>query len=350
MTMVKSKRIFHCRLWITVFIAFFISGSPVCFGQKQELLISGKTMGTTYHVKIIAAQLIDFSGLEAEIASRLNDINQLMSIFIADSELSRFNAFKTVGKKFLVSRDLFAVLSTAARLHALTQGAWDGTIQPLVDLWGFGRTKIAPHIPEIKEIQALMAQVGFDKIEIIAPSYLKKKMPSVSLDLGSIAKGFGVDQIAKLLSDHGFKNYLVEIGGEVYAAGRRKDKQPWRVGINTPRKDAPFNQVYKVVALKDYALATSGNYRNFFEIDGRRYAHVLNPRTGSPVANGIISVSVLADNCTFADGLATAIMVMGAQPGLALVNQLPGVESLIIVEEPDGKWSEYASHGFKRIE
>ena len=170
-----------------------------------------------------------------------------------------------------------------------------------------------------------------------------KTDPHTTLDLGSIAKGYGVDQVARLLEEHRIGNFLVEIGGEVFAAGRRKDGQKWKIGINTPRKDAPPDQLYQVVQLSDQACATSGDYRNFFEIDGRRYSHVIDPRTGYPVANGIVSVSIIAGDCTFADGLATAVMVVGIQEGMALIDSLKGVEGLIVTRENGGALKNYFS-------
>jgi thiamine biosynthesis lipoprotein len=166
--------------------------------------------------------------------------------------------------------------------------------------------------------------------------------------LNAIAKGFGVDQISELLAAAGFQNYLVEIGGEVFAAGVRADGKNWRVGINRPRKDAAFNEVYKAVSIANRAFATSGDYRNFFEIDGVRYSHVIDPRSGYPVSNGVVSVSIIADNCTLADGLATAIMVMGAEKGVQLVNRLDNVECFIVIENPDGCLLDLYSPGFDR--
>jgi thiamine biosynthesis lipoprotein len=162
-------------------------------------------------------------------------------------------------------------------------------------------------------------------------------------DLNAIAKGFAVDEVSRLISAAGFENYLVEIGGEVYAAGVRPDGKNWRVGINRPQKDATINEVYKAVSIYNQAFATSGDYRNFFEIDGVRYSHVIDPRTGYPVSNGVVSVSIIADNCTLADGLATAIMVMGAEKGIALVNRLDNVECFIIVEKSDGRLVDFYS-------
>jgi thiamine biosynthesis lipoprotein len=193
-----------------------------------------------------------------------------------------------------------------------------------------------------------MQNIGFNLIQIEDPHFLVKNLASVTLDLNAIAKGFAVDEISELLAAAGFENHLVEIGGEVYAAGVRADGKNWRVGINRPRKDAAFNEVYKAVSIANRAFATSGDYRNFFEIDGVRYSHVIDPRSGYPVSNGVVSVSIIADNCTLADGLATAIMVMGAEKGVQLANRLDNVECFIVVENPDGRLLDFYSPGFAR--
>jgi thiamine biosynthesis lipoprotein len=181
----------------------------------------------------------------------------------------------------------------------------------------------------------------------VEPHFLVKNLAAVTLDLNSIAKGYAVDQVSALIASAGHKNYLVEIGGEVYAAGVRPDGKYWRVGINRPQKDAAFNEVYKIVSIDNQAFATSGDYRNFFEIDGVRYSHVIDPRSGHPVSNGVVSVSIIADNCTLADGLATAIMVMGVENGISLINRLDNVEGLIVVEESDGSLNDFYSTAFK---
>ncbi len=142
------------------------------------------------------------------------------------------------------------------------------------------------------------------------------------------------------------KNFLVEIGGELVASGRRKDGKLWRIGINRPRRDAAVNEIYQALDLNNRAFATSGDYRNFFEVDGVRYSHVIDPRTGFPVSNGVVSVSIIADNCTLADGLATAVMVMGPSKGLDLISRLKNVEGLIIVEKPNGSLGTHSSKRF----
>ena len=169
----------------------------------------------------------------------------------------------------------------------------------------------------------------------------------MTLDLSSIAKGYGVDQVAELVRREGFTDFIVEIGGEVRAGGTRRDGRPWRVGINRPRADALPDELYRVAFLRDEAFATSGDYRNFFARDGVRYSHVLDPRTGRPVTNRVVSVSIRAPDCTLADGLATAVMVMGAEAGLALVERLDGVEGLVVVETPEGGLQDHPSTGFR---
>ena len=173
-----------------------------------------------------------------------------------------------------------------------------------------------------------------------------KNQAAITLDLNAIAKGYAVDRIAALVAGSGIENYLVEIGGEIFAAGLRPDGNHWRVGINRPKKGAALNAVYRVVSISNRAFATSGDYRNFFEIDGVRYSHVIDPRTGYPVSNGVVSATIIADNCALADGLATAIMVMGPEKGLELVNRLDNVECFIVVEKPTGRLVDFHSDGF----
>lgn len=313
---------------------------------KRELQLSGKTMGTTYHIKVVTGWLTSGADLQRQIDDRLAAINKSMSTYDPTSEISRFNAITTANEPFSPSADLLEVLRVAAELHRLTDGAWDGTLDPLVNLWGFGRKGTVSTVPDEREIRQALAQVGFDRIVMEPSGTLSKMDPGVTLDLASIAKGFGVDAIARLLGDNGFAHFLVEIGGEVYARGRRKDGNAWRVGINRPDKQAAFNDVYRAVPLMDRAMATSGDYRIFFEIDNQTYGHILDPRTGRPVTNGVVSATVVAANCTVADGLATALMVMGPEEGVALVNRLASVECFIVVRQPNGSLVDHPSNGF----
>ena len=313
--------------------------------HRKEIVLSGRTMGTTYSVKVVAGFFQSTDGLQEKIDKRLEDINRSMSTYLPDSEISRFNRFAKAGEKFSVSEDFINVMQVAEKIHSISDGAWDGTIGPVVNLWGFGAEGPKAGVPGSGEIRAQLEKVGFHRIKRVAGQYLIKTNPSVTLDFASIAKGYGVDQLADVIRSVGIEDFLVEIGGEVFASGSKADGQSWRIGINTPRKDASIKQVYRVAPLRDRALATSGDYRNFFEIDGIRYSHVIDPRNGYPVSNGVVSVSITADTCTFADGLATAIMVIGPEEGLALINRLDRVEGLIIVSKGN-TLQEYYSDNF----
>lgn len=309
-------------------------------------MIQGRTMGTTYQVKVVAGYFQSVSGLKVKIHQRLEEINRSLSTYRKDSEISRFNRFSKAGQKFQISDDFYQVMRAGEKIHRLSGGAWDGTVNPLVDLWGFGRSGRQDKIPLPSEIAARMPDVGFAHIDIADPGYLVKKRAAVTVDLSAIAKGYGVDQVAALLRSEGFENFLVEIGGEVYAAGQREGGRQWRIGINLPRADAAVDAVYKVVALRNQGFATSGDYRNFFEIDGIRYSHVIDPRTGFPVSNGVVSVSIITATCAMADGLATTVMVMGVDKGMKLIERLDDVEGLIVVEQIDGTLVDYQSRGF----
>ncbi len=330
----------------TLFLIFFILLFAGC-GLKKEVEFSGKTMGTTYHIKAVVGLFTNTKNIKDQIDTRLDEINKSMSTFRKESEISRFNAHQTVGEKFKISEDFYNVMIVAMAIYQETGGAWDGTVKPLVDLWGFGKSENNYTIPEKSRIAALLSNIGFNNIEIFAGHYLAKKNTAITLDLASIAKGYGVDQIAALIRGNGIDNFLVEIGGEVFAAGLRKDGKNWRIGINRPQKNAPVDQVYKVVNLQDKGFATSGDYRNYFEVNQKRFTHVIDPRNGYPVDNGVVSVSIIANTCTFADGLATAVMVLGHKKGLDLVNRLDNTECFIVTKKEDGTLIDHYSKGFK---
>ena len=302
-------------------------------------------MGTTWHVTLVGRGSAVL--LQEKIERRLEEVNQGLSTYREDSEIRRFNRFRRKSEEFPISRDFLQVMKVAARVFELSGGAWDGTVMPLVDLWGFGPAGPVGEPPGEEKIASALAQVGFAKIEIRDSGALVKHDPSVTLDLASIAKGYGVDQVAELARREGFTDFIVEIGGEVRAGGARRDGRPWRVGISRPRPDALPDEVYRVAFLHDEGFATSGDYHNYFVRDGVRYSHILDPRTGHPVTNKVVSVSIRAPDCTLADGLATAVMVMGAEEGLALVERLDDVEGLVVVETPAGGLQDRPSTGFR---
>lgn len=334
------------KLITVFFLLFFVLLFAGC-GLKKEAEFSGKTMGTTYHITVVAGVFTNTKDLKDQIDLRLDEINKSMSTFRKDSEISRFNAYQNIGEKFRISDDFYNVMTVAKTIYEETGGAWDGTVKPLVDLWGFGKPENNHTIPEKSRIAAMLSDIGFNNIEIIADHYLAKKNTNITLDLASIAKGYGVDQVAALIRSNGIHNFLVEIGGEVFAAGLRKDGKEWRIGINRPQKNAPVDQVYKVVDLQDKGFATSGDYRNYFEVNQKRFSHIIDPRNGYPVDNGVVSVSIISNTCTFADGLATAVMVLGHKKGLDLVNRLDNTECFIVTQSKDGVLIDHYSKGFK---
>ncbi|MBF0451736.1 MAG: FAD:protein FMN transferase [Candidatus Magnetomorum sp.] len=326
-----------------VFLLFL----PGCKDQ-QEYLLTGKTMGTIYHIKYHAGVLFDHQALRTAIEEKLKMINQSMSTFDPTSEISVFNKTSQTQKAMSISDEFYQVLMQANALYQMTEGSWDGTVKPLVNLWGFGHTSHPKEKPTRQDIQKCLESVGFHHISI-TDHVIEKKHPDVQLNLASIAKGFGVDIVATVLDHFAVRQYLVEIGGEVFARGNKINGDPWRVGINRPKLQSALDDVYYALPLKDKAIATSGDYRNYFLEGNTRYSHVIDPKTGYPVNNGVVSVSVIANNCTFADGLATALMVMDVKKALILVNQLPDTECFLIKENQskDG-FDHYYSEGFPR--
>lgn len=324
----------------------------ICFliftgcNTKKEFFIKGKTMGTTFHITVVDLNKKRISSLKKKICLRLEDINMSMSTYIKESEISRFNRLQSTGEKFYISKDFLNVMLVADELYNITHGAWDAAMGDLINLWGFGNQGVKNKIPPKEDINRLLKCKDFKNIIISKKGYLQKKKACISIDLASIAKGYAVDELAKLIISNKINDFLVEIGGEIYASGCTKNGTPWKAGINMPEKFSGINEIYKIVEINNKALATSGNYRIFFEDKGESFSHIIDPETGMPVLNSIASVSIMAEKCIFADGLATSIMVMGSERGVKLVNRLEGVECLII-ENNNGTLTNCFSNGFK---
>ena len=326
-------------------IIFFICASLFIFYSNglaafsgHEYTLSGKTMGTFYTIKFITSKKTSLPLWKARVDKRLKDINKRLSMFDPKSELSLFNRHK-IGTPIKVSSDFYTNLLTAKKLYELTKGSWDGTLKPLVDLWGFGTKKRMLQIPEEDKINLALSKTGFHHIVFYEKQKILKAR-NITLDLGSIAKGYGVDALAQLFTSSGIGDVLVEIGGELAGSGLNKKGNPWSVGISKPDTQFSNQKLYKIVQLNNNAIATSGNYRNFFEINKKTFSHIIDPKTGFPVDNSIASVSVISKDCIFADGLATALMVMDLQNGLDLVNRLEDTECLIIQK----KTTQFISH------
>lgn len=300
-------------------------------------------MGTTYSVKYRhGPDAPPLQVIQTEVDALLTGINQTMSTYDPESELSRVNRMRTTDW-VPVSASLLAVLKTALEIGAQSEGAFDITVGPLVDLWGFGPGFHPDRIPLEADIAAARARGGPDKLTL-GETAIRKHRPDVFLDLSGIAKGYGVDRIGELLTAHGIEHYMVEIGGEVRVRGLNASDTPWRIAIEKPLPGE--RSIQGVLGLSDIALATSGDYRNFFEIAGRRYSHTIDPATGRPVDHHLVSVTVLADTSMRADAWATAFMVLGPERGMTIAERI-GLPVLFIIER-DGQFEERVCCAFER--
>ncbi len=293
-------------------------------GQKEQYSLSGRTMGTTYHIKYIDDSLkLSPQEVQAQADKLLKQVNQEMSTFMPTSEISRFNQFREINTPFAISKDFAHVVETAIQLNKVTEGALDVTVGPLVNIWSFGPTKRVDKEPSAEQIAEKMQFVGVDKLKVFAKDgqyYLEKSVPELYVDLSSIAKGFGVDKVAQYLDQLGVKNYMVEIGGEIFAKGKNERGRAWEIGIEDPLYNGE-RQVQTIVGLANKGMATSGNYRNYFEENGKRFTHEIDPTTGYPVQHHLASITVIADNTMIADGLSTGLFVLGEEDALKVAEK-----------------------------
>ena len=300
------------------------------------LIVQGQTMGTTYEIRV-AGDAFDDSlrrRIAQETARRLSEIDDWMSNWNPDSEVVRFNAHRDTSD-FPVSSETAEIVSFAVALNETSGGAFDISVGPLVARWGFGSGARIDDAPSESEISALRSHMGTGLLradsgsEARGPS-LGKNDPLVEIDLSAIAKGYGVDHVAKGLKSLGRGDYLVEIGGEVRAAGERPGGGPWRVAIEKPLDEG--RGVQFIIELHDEAMATSGDYRIFYIEDGERISHTIDPRTGRPAEGGPASATVVAETATKADAWATTLMVLGESDGLALAEE-QGIAALLLVRD-----------------
>lgn len=339
-TQVVTKRIAVLLLCVFSFIAVSCSKNE----ERTEALLQGLTMGTSYSVKVINAGA-KTGDLKQGVNELLNEINSSMSTYLADSELSRINQNKTTDW-IVVSRELMRVLQLANKVSRQSKGAFDVTVGPIVNLWGFGPDKKILEEPDEDRINSLMDRVGYKKLILDDnASRIKKIEPTLYVDLSGIAKGFAVDKLAEYLEENGVTDYLVEVGGEIRVKGRNKDNKLWRLAIEKPAIDQ--RAVHQVVELTDQAIATSGDYRNYFESEGRRYSHTINPVSGRPITNRVASVSVITSSAAYSDAMATAFMVLGAENGIELADRLK-LKVLFLVKRDEG-FEEVRSLAFASI-
>ena len=336
-----KKRQIAFLLFLIVATAFILlnrnSRSAAMFRTAE-----GSIFGTTYHIKYEAAQPLD-----SLILDTLRRVDNSLSLFNQQSTLCRINRGETMQADTMLAE----VMRLALSISKVTDGDFDPTVQPLVSAWGFGFEHRANVTPQM--IDSLMQFVGYQKANIDEAGIVTRSDPRVRLDFGAIAKGYAVDCVAELLMREGVSNYMVEIGGEVRTAGTNDKGQAWHIGVSRPSEAAGAADNAAVISVNDCAMATSGNYNNYYEADGKRYAHTISPHTGQPVTHSLLSATVVAPTCAEADAFATAFMSGGmerAQAVLAEANKAGlRLDAFLIYSDENGEMKTWATSGMQKI-
>lgn len=333
------------------FIVCFFLILVGCSQPADDIIrISGPTMGTSYHILWVGQDQNAAAGIQSQIDQRLAEINRSMSTYDPDSELSKLNQGRlpvTDDGWTVLSADLFAVLTDAAEIHSKSRGLFDITVGPLVNLWGFGPTPAADEVPSEAAIAAALAQTGPEAIELNTAASSVRLQKPLYIDLSAIAKGWAVDELADLLRAQGISRFMVEVGGEVHTSGVKPDGSLWRIAVERPGSMADARGVELVIEPGEMAVATSGDYRNYFEENGVRYSHTINPFTGRPIIHRLASVTVVHESAGMADGWATALNVAGPDVGMQLAEQ-EQLAVFMIVRADDGFY-ELASSRFRQL-
>lgn len=330
------KRLYPIALILLVYIVYKMRQNETPLLQMVE--ISGTTMGTIgYSVKYFNEDGKNFAD---EIDTLLKVWNLSLSTYIPESEISRFNrgsdCFEFESEYFL------PVLNASKEVYEKSNGAFDPTVGPLVNAWGFGPDKSM--VPDSSSVDSLMYLVGFSKIQFDKKKVCKESA-GIKLDFSAVAKGYAVDVISDFLIAKGIKNHLVEIGGELICKGTKNDEKPWRTAIEDPSVEVYDRKILAVAELKDRAVATSGNYRNYYVRDGVKYVHTINPATGYPISHKLLSASVFADNCMLADAYATAFMVMGVEKAKSVLEKNKSIDAYLIYSDDQGETKTYITEG-----
>ena len=318
------------KRWHLPFLLFLIIGSIIIISENKPTFRTqqGKIFGTLYTITYEHN-----TDLQPQILAALQAVDNSLSPFNKQSIITHINNNDSV----CVDERFIEVFNTAKQIHSESHGAFDPTVAPMVNAWGFGFKK--GEDISTTAIDSLRQLVGFEHIELNG-SRIEKVDERIMLDFSAIAKGYGSDCVARLLDSCGVKNYMVEIGGEVVVKGHNKNNNPWGIGITKPVDDSLSisQELQTVLRLTNCAIATSGNYRNFYYKDGVKYAHTIDPRTGYPVQHSLLSATVIADNCMRADALATAFMVLGADSAMAYCERHPEIQGYFIIAADSGRY------------
>ncbi|MFP4089971.1 MAG: FAD:protein FMN transferase [Cyclobacteriaceae bacterium] len=336
----QKKNIIYSIVLLSLVVLVWLYRNQQSAGTEedaaQEFTFSGQTMGTLYNIKYVGEER---PGLKAEVDSLLEVFNQSVNHYLPDSEISRFNR----GDSLYFELPYFLpVLQKSKEVVDATGAAFDPTVAPLVNAWGFGPE--GGELPDSVSVDSLLQLVGFDKI-VFNDVYVTKTTPNVQLNFSAIAKGYGVDVVADYLSAQGIENMMVEIGGEVVCKGVNGKGDVWRIGIDNPISDG---QLTAAIAIPDRAIATSGDYRNYYMKDGKKYAHTISPQTGYPVEHSVLSVSVIAQDCMTSDAYATAFMVLGLEESIEVLEKDTTLDAYIIFDDR-GEIKTYQTEGLAEI-
>ncbi len=286
--------------------------------QLQLQKIEGAAQGTTYHISYWSSQSVDNKAIEAEILKVFDSIDKTLSNYRSDSLIETFNSTSSTASQEM-GPEIIGLVRVSSTVYQLSHGCFDLTIKPLFDLWGFKGDQLT--IPDQAAIDQGLTQVGMDKLEVVDDTHLRKKLPNMRVDVSAVAQGYSVGRISEALEQLGVANYLVEIGGELKTYGHKPDGQAWRVAVEKPL--AGERSIDKIVTMpRDLPMSvmTSGTYRHYFDVNGRRYSHIFDARTGKPVTHDLVAVTVLDENPTVADAWSTALLCLGQQEGLQLAN------------------------------
>ncbi len=319
-------------------LVFFIAGCEQAVQQQPLLQLSGPTMGSSYNLSVVAPA----GGLPADAQQQIDrllaDIDQQFSTWRNDSELARFNQQQGI-EPVAVSRELVVVAREALRIGNLSNGALDVTVGPLLKLWGFDRHHQPEVLPDEAAIAATRALTGLDKL-LVTEATFAKRVAQLSLDFSALVAGHAADRLATLIEGWGVNHYLLEVTGEMRVKGMHPAGRPWRIAVEKPVASGG-RSVERVIELHDIGVATSGDYRNFYEVDGRRYSHTINPQSGKPIDHLMVSVTVLDPSAMTADGWATALMAMGPEPAKQIAEQQQ--LAVLLILKQDGTFIEWSS-------
>lgn len=342
MTDNKTKTL---KKWHLPFLLFLVIGTYLAITRKEEAkdipfqYCEGAIFGTVYH----ATYQCD-SSLNGKILEELQAVDQSLSMFNPNSTISQINS----GKSNETDSLLRTIFHIAREVSQATDGAFDITVAPLVNAWGFGFKHGA--LPDSLQVDSLRQLIGWNRISLKDNKFFRED-PRMIIDLSAVAKGFGSDCVAQMFRKHGINNFMIEIGGEVVTSGVSPKAKAWRIGVNKPQEDSTStsNELQTILQMNNCAMATSGNYRNFYIDNGRKIAHTIDPKTGYPVQHSILSSTVIAPTCAIADAYATAFMVLGLEKSLQVLDKHPELMAYFIHTDKEGNYQVWKSPGIEAL-